>query len=146
MIGNLDFEDRFTLGKQAEVRFEQHLTKKDILFRREKVNEEWEPDYVKRHTPDYYLPTKKAFVEFKSTHNLREDLIPAYNQWFNTYVNSHEYMFYIAVHTADMDYVEFYSLVCLTTDFPTWQISGEWNDGKRYYTIPKETECLTWRL
>jgi len=146
MIGNLNFEDRFTLGKQAEHKFEEYLTSKNILFRREKVNQGWEPNYIKRHTPDYYLPEKKTFVEFKSTHNLREDLIPAYIQWFNTYVNSHEYMFYIAVHTADMDCVEFYSLMCLNTDLPKWKISGEWNDGKKYYTIPQETECLTWKL
>lgn len=146
MIGNLEFTKRFELGKQAEVKFEQYLTKQNIQFRREKVNQQWEPDYIKRHTPDYYLPQKKTFVEFKSTHNLREDLIDVYYQWFNLYGNPHEYMFYIAVHTKDMDHVAFYDLMCLNTDLPTWKISGEWSDGKKYYTIPQETECLTWRL
>lgn len=146
MIGNLEFEKRFNLGKQAELKFEKYLQNKQVKFRREKVNSKWEPDYIKRHTPDYYLPQKKTFVEFKSTHNLREDLIPAYTQWFETYGNPHEYMFYIAVHTIDMDHVAFYDLMCLHTDLPTWEIAGNWSDGKQYYTIPQETKCLIWKL
>ena len=143
-IGDMPYNVREKAGKKIEDGVVAFLKSKHYKVRRPKPSIFKEGNYIKNHTPDIYV-VGKSIIDVKMGRNLRIDLLDAYQQWYVEYLgNSWEIPMYIACYFKDMEGVALYSFNALyTADKTEWR-KGEWSDGNKYYTIPKDFPRVGW--
>ena len=143
-IGDMPYRVRKNAGDEIEDAVVAFLKSKQYKIRRPKSSIFEENDYIKNHTPDIYV-IGKSFIDVKMGRNLRVDLLDAYHQWYVKYIgNSWEIPMYIACYFKNMDGVALYDFNALyTADKTEWR-RGQWSDGNKYYTIPKNFDRVGW--